>query len=329
MHGVLHLCGYDHETDDGEMLALQRRVLAGLARDALRLRGARRPPQRRQVDAGQPDRGRQGGDRLRQAADHAPRDPRHRDRATTGSSCWSTCPASSARATRSPSACSAGWSARWPTPTPCCSCSTASSEVGAGDRFIAARDRAAPACRRSPREQGRPARPRAHGRRRSTAAAELGAADGEIFPISARNGRRRARSSSSTLVALLPEGPFLYPPDDHTDQPEAGAHRRAGARAGAAAHARGAAARGRGRDRRRSRSARTACCGARPACGPRPSRRRPSWSAPAGGWSRRSAPPRGARSSGARPRACTSTCTCACASGWRRDEALLDRLGIE
>ena len=30
VHGVLHLCGYDHETDDGEMLALQRRVLAGL-----------------------------------------------------------------------------------------------------------------------------------------------------------------------------------------------------------------------------------------------------------------------------------------------------------
>ena len=27
VHGVLHLCGYDHETDDGEMLALQRRVL--------------------------------------------------------------------------------------------------------------------------------------------------------------------------------------------------------------------------------------------------------------------------------------------------------------
>jgi probable rRNA maturation factor len=30
VHGVLHLCGYDHETDDGEMLELQRRVLAGL-----------------------------------------------------------------------------------------------------------------------------------------------------------------------------------------------------------------------------------------------------------------------------------------------------------
>ena len=32
VHGVLHLCGYDHETDDGEMLALQRDVLAGLPR---------------------------------------------------------------------------------------------------------------------------------------------------------------------------------------------------------------------------------------------------------------------------------------------------------
>jgi probable rRNA maturation factor len=30
VHGVLHLCGYDHETDDGEMLALQAEVLARL-----------------------------------------------------------------------------------------------------------------------------------------------------------------------------------------------------------------------------------------------------------------------------------------------------------
>jgi probable rRNA maturation factor len=33
VHGVLHLCGYDHETDGGEMLELQRRVLAGLRQD--------------------------------------------------------------------------------------------------------------------------------------------------------------------------------------------------------------------------------------------------------------------------------------------------------
>jgi probable rRNA maturation factor len=30
VHGVLHLCGYDHESDAGEMLELQRRVLEGL-----------------------------------------------------------------------------------------------------------------------------------------------------------------------------------------------------------------------------------------------------------------------------------------------------------
>ena len=28
VHGVLHLVGFDHETDAGEMLALQRRLLA-------------------------------------------------------------------------------------------------------------------------------------------------------------------------------------------------------------------------------------------------------------------------------------------------------------
>ncbi len=27
VHGVLHLCGYDHERDDGQMLEVQRRVL--------------------------------------------------------------------------------------------------------------------------------------------------------------------------------------------------------------------------------------------------------------------------------------------------------------
>jgi probable rRNA maturation factor len=30
VHGVLHLAGHDHETDDGEMLALQHRVLERL-----------------------------------------------------------------------------------------------------------------------------------------------------------------------------------------------------------------------------------------------------------------------------------------------------------
>jgi probable rRNA maturation factor len=30
VHGTLHLCGYDHEADAGEMLALQSRVMGGL-----------------------------------------------------------------------------------------------------------------------------------------------------------------------------------------------------------------------------------------------------------------------------------------------------------
>jgi len=34
VHGTLHLCGMDHEVDDGEMLALQQRVLAALPSDA-------------------------------------------------------------------------------------------------------------------------------------------------------------------------------------------------------------------------------------------------------------------------------------------------------
>ena len=30
VHGVLHLCGFDHEADEGEMLALQARVMERL-----------------------------------------------------------------------------------------------------------------------------------------------------------------------------------------------------------------------------------------------------------------------------------------------------------
>jgi probable rRNA maturation factor len=30
VHGVLHLCGFDHETDDGEMLAMQEQVMRDL-----------------------------------------------------------------------------------------------------------------------------------------------------------------------------------------------------------------------------------------------------------------------------------------------------------
>src|SRR5215208_3207782 len=42
---------------------------------------------------------------------------------------------------------------------------------------------------------------------------------GEIFPISAKTGRG-VPEVAEALVALLPEGPFLYPPEDRTDMPE-------------------------------------------------------------------------------------------------------------
>jgi GTPase len=49
-------------------------------------------------------------------------------------------------------------------------------------------------------------------------AANLGV-DGEIFPISARTGAG-LEPLVGELISLLPEGPFLYPPEDQSDQPE-------------------------------------------------------------------------------------------------------------
>ena len=49
------------------------------------------------------------------------------------------------------------------------------------------------------------------------AAAELEVVD-EVFPISAKRGTG-VRPLLGRLAELLPEGPFLYPPEDRTDQP--------------------------------------------------------------------------------------------------------------
>ena len=43
--------------------------------------------------------------------------------------------------------------------------------------------------------------------------------DGEVFPVSALRGAGVPELVEG-LTALLPEGPFLYPPDEHTDLPE-------------------------------------------------------------------------------------------------------------
>ena len=47
-------------------------------------------------------------------------------------------------------------------------------------------------------------------------AAELGGVD-EVFPISARTGEG-VDALVERLAELMPEGPYLYPPEDHSDQ---------------------------------------------------------------------------------------------------------------
>jgi GTPase len=51
------------------------------------------------------------------------------------------------------------------------------------------------------------------------AAADLGLPDAEVFPVSARTGRGVA-ALMEHLAGLLPEGPFYFPPDEVSDQPE-------------------------------------------------------------------------------------------------------------
>ncbi len=91
-------------------------------------------------------------------------------------------------------------------------------EVGAGDRFIAAaiaRAGVAPVTVVNKVDRlGRAGTVKA-----LAAAGELGL-PGEVFPLSARTGQGVPQLLEH-VVALLPEGPFHYPPDEHTDQPEA------------------------------------------------------------------------------------------------------------
>jgi GTP-binding protein Era len=52
-----------------------------------------------------------------------------------------------------------------------------------------------------------------------TAASELRLEEAEVFPVSARTGRG-VPALVDHLAGLLPEGPFYFPPDEVSDQPE-------------------------------------------------------------------------------------------------------------
>jgi GTPase len=88
-------------------------------------------------------------------------------------------------------------------------------EIGAGDRFIAeALKRAGVPVVTVLNKVDRLDRPRTV--KALAAAAELGV-PGELYPVSAKRGDG-VGDVVLELLALLPEGPFLYPPDEESDQ---------------------------------------------------------------------------------------------------------------
>jgi GTP-binding protein Era len=89
--------------------------------------------------------------------------------------------------------------------------------IGPGDRFIAAaiENTGVPAVT-ALNKIDRLDRPRTV--KALATAADLGV-NGEIFPVSARTGDG-VDPLVEQLVSLLPEGPFLYPPDEQSDQRE-------------------------------------------------------------------------------------------------------------
>ncbi len=90
-------------------------------------------------------------------------------------------------------------------------------EIGAGDRFIAEALKRAGVPTVTRAEQGRPARPRRARVKALSDAAELGV-QGELFPISAKSGDGVGAGRRAARHARCPEGPFMYPPDERSDQ---------------------------------------------------------------------------------------------------------------
>ena len=88
-------------------------------------------------------------------------------------------------------------------------------EIGAGDRFIAAALKSAGVPTVSVLNKV-DLLDRQRTVRALSSAAELGV-QGELFPISAKSGEG-VGPVVEQLVALMPEGPFMYPPDERSDQ---------------------------------------------------------------------------------------------------------------
>ena len=277
VHGVLHLTGMDHETDEGEMLAVQAEIMGvaamSTARASWRWRAGRTSASRRWSTRWSATRSRSSptsrrprGARSAACVTVPGPVPARADRPAGR-------PAPARRADRR--ACSGAWSPSWPRPTRRCSSSTATRAWAA--RATASSPRRS-ADARVPvviaRQQGRPAQPRRAPSRALQIATELGLPDAEVFPISARTGQRRP------AAARLPRrpaarGPVLLPARGLLRPARGRDARRAGARAGARAHPPGGPALGRGPGRG-DRAARGPRSSSARRCGWRPSPRRAS-----------------------------------------------------
>ena len=217
VHGVLHLCGYDHETDDGEMLALQDEIMDGPVRTRSGFVAL----------AGRPNAGKSTlvnrivGGKVAIVSDK-PQTTRREIRGIATGDDWQLVlvdlpgvqrprdPLTERMQRRVERALADADAVLFML--------NGEQRIGAGDRFIANAivNVGVPAVTGA--QQDRPARPapnreRArHGRgaRRRTARSSRSA------PARATAWSRSSRSS----CRMLPEGPFLYPPEDKSDLAE-------------------------------------------------------------------------------------------------------------
>ena len=181
----------------------------------------------------------QGGDRLRQAADDAPGDPRRGHRAATRSSCSSTCPGVQRPRDALTERMQHRVEREMAESDAALFVVNAEQGVGPGDRFIAGALRGAGvpvviAVNKVDRLDRA-----AHARRRSADAAALDVGD-EIFPVSARTGRGVAALREHLAGAHARE-PVPVPGRGPLRPAARRAARRARPRAGAAAHVPGGA----------------------------------------------------------------------------------------
>ena len=212
VHGVLHLCGYDHESDSGQMLALQDRIME----QAVTRSGF-------VALAGRPNAGKSTlvnrivGDKVAIVSDK-PQTTRREIRGIATGDDWQLVlvdlpgvqkprDALTERMQRQVERSLADSDA-------VLFVLNGEQEIGAGDRFIAdaIRNVGLP-CATVLNKVDRLDRPRTVEALSTAAGLDV---QGQLFPVSALEGGGIAELVSH-VISLVPEGPFMYPPDEQSD----------------------------------------------------------------------------------------------------------------